>query len=143
MERQKQTNPVTGNYYTEKNFLLGQIVFLAGFKFRLVKCDEYTEKYMEDNAKVFPEASVEALVEKIKKGACNFSSLQEYAIHLMKVLDKNNDGFVDLTEFSNGLQSMNIFVSKQEEHTLLRRFDTNGDGKISMEEFYNTLASNF
>jgi hypothetical protein len=75
MERQKQTNPVTGKYYNEKNFLIGQIVFLAGFKFRLVKCDEYTEKYMEDNATVFPEASVEALVEKIKKGACNFPSL--------------------------------------------------------------------
>jgi Ca2+-binding EF-hand superfamily protein len=38
---------------------------------------------------------------------------------------------------------MNIFVSKQEEHTLLRRFDVNGDGKVSMEEFYNTLAANF
>jgi Ca2+-binding EF-hand superfamily protein len=38
---------------------------------------------------------------------------------------------------------MNIFVSKQEEHTLLRRFDVNGNGKVSMEEFYNTLAANF
>ena len=58
----------------------------------------------------------------------------------MKTLDKNNDGFVDLTEFVTGLASMNIFVTKHEEHTLLRRFDQNGDGKISMEEFYNTLA---
>lgn len=61
----------------------------------------------------------------------------------MKVLDKNNDGFVSLDEFCNGLQSLNIFISKQEAHTLLRRFDINGDGKISMEEFYNTLASYF
>jgi Ca2+-binding EF-hand superfamily protein len=61
----------------------------------------------------------------------------------MKVLDKNNNGFVDLNEFIAGLQSLHIFVSKQEVHTLLRRFESNGDGKISMEEFYNTLAANF
>ena len=60
---------------------------------------------------------------------------------MLKSLDKNNDGFVDSGEFSNGLKCLNIFVSKHEEHSLLRRFDVNGDGKISMEEFYNTLAS--
>lgn len=123
MERKKQTNPVTGKYYTEKDFLIGETVFLAGFKFKLVKADEYTEKYMEDNACVFPAASVESLVEKIKLGSSSHANLQEYAIHLMKVLDKNNDGFVDCTEFVTGLSSMGIFCSKHEEHTLLRRFD--------------------
>lgn len=123
--------------------MIGQIVFLAGFKFRLAKSDEYTEKYMEDNAAVFPEASIEALIEKIKKGANKYPSLQEYAIELMKVLDVNNDGFVDLNEFTNGLEKMQIFTTKHESHALLRKFDTNNDGKISMEEFYNTLSQNF
>ena len=61
----------------------------------------------------------------------------------MKALDKNNDGFVSLTEFSNGLASLGIATSRAENHALLRRFDMNGDGKISMEEFYNTLAASF
>lgn len=75
MHRKKQTNPVTGKYYSEKDFLIGNVVFLVGFKFRLVRADEYTEKYMEDNATTFPAASIESIVDKIKKGALKYSSL--------------------------------------------------------------------
>ena len=37
MERKKQTNPVTGRYYQEKEFVLGEVVYLVGFKFMLAK----------------------------------------------------------------------------------------------------------
>lgn len=35
----------------------------------LVKADEYTEKYMEDNGTQFPEASIDSIVDKIKRGS--------------------------------------------------------------------------
>jgi hypothetical protein len=35
----------------------------------LAKADEYTERYMEDNGDVFPQASIEGIVEKMKKAA--------------------------------------------------------------------------
>jgi len=69
MERKKQTNPTTNRYYCEKDFTLGATVFLVGFKFMLVKADEYTEKYMEDNGTQFPEASIDSIVDKIKRGS--------------------------------------------------------------------------
>ena len=75
MERKKQSNPTTGRYYQEKDFVLGNTVFLVGFKFMLVQADEYTEKYMEDNSHAFPQASMDALIAKIKKGSVNYPSL--------------------------------------------------------------------
>ena len=44
MERKKQTNPVTGKYYTEKEFILGKTVFLVGFKFLLNKTNSNKKK---------------------------------------------------------------------------------------------------
>ena len=35
MEKKKHKNPVTGNYYEEKDFLIGRTIFLGGFKFLL------------------------------------------------------------------------------------------------------------
>jgi len=55
--------------------LIGRTVHLAGFKFLLVSSDEYTEKYMEDNGEVFPEASYKTIIQKIKAPAKDSSSL--------------------------------------------------------------------
>jgi hypothetical protein len=38
---------------------------------------------MEDNPDQFPEASMESIIQKIKKGASAFNSLQEYVISLI------------------------------------------------------------
>lgn len=67
MERKNQVNPVNDKYYAEKDFVIGATVFLAGFKFMLVKADEYTEKYMEDNSDIFKQTSIVNIIEKIKK----------------------------------------------------------------------------
>lgn len=33
LERKKHNNPVTKDYYTEKDFLIGRTIFLGGYKF--------------------------------------------------------------------------------------------------------------
>lgn len=75
MERKKHRNPISTSYYVERDFLLGHTIFLGGFKFQLLKADEYTEKYMEDNPDIFPQASLNTVVAKIKKGGQAFKSL--------------------------------------------------------------------
>lgn len=141
MERKSFKNPVTGSYYEEKDFAIGNTIYLNGFRFQVNDCDEYTHKYMEDNCDVFPQASIDAVLEKIKSGAFSYPSLQDYVIALLKKLDKNGDEVISFDEFKDGLNAMKIFLTDHEVNTMLRVFDHNGDGKISMEEFYNTLAS--
>lgn len=69
MERKKHRSPITQQNYEEKDFLIGRTCYLGGFKFQLISADEYTEKYMEDNPDQFPEAALENIICKIKKGA--------------------------------------------------------------------------
>ncbi len=104
MERKKHKSPITDEYYQERDFLIGRTIFLGGWKFQLMKADEYTEKYMEDNPDQFPEANIDIIINKIKKGAQAYNSLQEYVIALMRKLDRNGDGVIDFAEFTQGLR---------------------------------------
>lgn len=104
MDRKKHKNPVNGEYYQERDFLIGRTIYLGGFKFQLMTPDEYTAKYMEDNPEIFPEANIARVINKIKKGASGYNSLQEYVIELMRQLDKNGDGQISFDEFTSGLR---------------------------------------
>ncbi len=121
--------------------MIGKTIYLNGWRFQIQTSDEYTEKYMEDNVEVFPQSSIDIVMQKIKAGAHAFPSLQEYAIKLLKELDINGDGVICFDEFAIGLKKLEIFLTDQEVHTLVRKFDHNRDGRISLEEFYNTLAA--
>jgi hypothetical protein len=104
MERKKHSNPISNHYYNERDFLLGHTIFLGGFKFQLMKADEYTEKYMEDNPDVFPQSSLNSVIAKIKRGAAGYKSLQDYAVALLGSLDKDGNGVLNFQEFVNGLK---------------------------------------
>ncbi len=140
MERKKHKSPITKDYYQEKDFLIGRTIFLGGYKFQLLKADDYTEKYMEDNFDTFPEADLQAVLRKVKRSAAAFNSLQEYAIQLMKMIDPRGNGFVPIDDFFEGLQRLNIYLTSHEQHLVVRKFDVEKTGHLSMEDFYNQLA---
>jgi len=141
MERKKHNNPVHGSYYAEKDFLIGHTIFLGGFKFQLLKADEYTEKYMEENPDLFPQADISSVVAKVRRASVGHKSLQDFAIALLAKLDKNGNGVLTAADFISSLKSMEIYLTNHEEHTLIRRFDPSGEGLISLEDFYNSLSA--
>ena len=60
---------------------------------------------MEDNPDQFPEACLEKLLNKIKKGHTQYKNLQEYVIALIAFIDKNGDGVISFKEFCDGLKA--------------------------------------
>ncbi len=140
LDRQKHLNPISGKFYCEKDMLIGQLLILRGYRFRIMKVDEYTEKYYEMNPETFKEANIDYVLEKIGKLGIGASSMVEYAKGLMEKMDKNKDGVLSFLEFTEGIKGMGIIITPQEEHTLMRRFDRNEDGKISLREFCSALC---
>ena len=105
MERKKHNHPYNEKQYlNERDFQIGNLIILNGFKFMLVKADEYTLKYMEDNPETFPGASVHAIANRIRRGHTKFPSIKEYAEYLMETIDSNKDGFISPEELKMRLE---------------------------------------
>jgi hypothetical protein len=47
MERQQHKNPYTKSYYAEREFVVGNTIYLKTYIFRLLEMDEYTRNYMK------------------------------------------------------------------------------------------------
>ena len=71
----------------------------------MVRADEYTLKYMEDNPGVFPGASVHAIADRLRGGHTRYSSIEEYAQDLMEKVDSNKDGFISPEELKARLEA--------------------------------------
>mgnify|MGYP001559644968 FL=1 len=100
MERKKHKNLTTGQYYQQKEFMIGKTIYLNSYWFQIVEGDEYTEKYMEDNPEIFPQSNAIYVLNKIKEGASWFANVNEFAIQLVWALDKNGDGQVSMDEMN-------------------------------------------
>lgn len=94
---------------------------------------------MEDNPEIFPFANLTYIMNKIKEGSVAFPSVNDYAVHLVKLMDWNGDGSVSIDEFKAFLEHNNVYLTDHELHSLAWNFDHDHNGKISIEEFFNAL----
>ena len=65
-ERKKHKNPITNQYYVEKDFQIGEIIHLGVNKFQLMRADEFTHSYMKQRPNVFKEADISHIIMKLR-----------------------------------------------------------------------------
>lgn len=141
LEKSRQKNQHTGKYYEEKDMTVGNIIYLNKFTFRLLECDDYTKKYMRDNAEIFGESDCSGVIEKIKIGQSKYNSVEAYLVDVLRVIDPNNKSFVSSDEILEGLKYFGINLTTQELVTLCENLDRDKNtGKYSMEDLYNLIV---
>jgi len=142
MERKKHKNPYTNKYYTETDFKYGSAIYLSKYIFRLLECDAYTQKYMKDNPEMFVDSDVIAVIDRIRKAAMSYNSLEEFGVELLAKLDPKGSGYASKNSIHNGLKEFNIFLSSQEIVTLNDTLRHDDIGNLSMEDLYNLVIQN-
>jgi EF-hand domain-containing protein 1 len=98
MERQKHKNPYSNKYYAEKDFVVGNTIYINKYIFKLLECDEYTKKYMKDNPENFRDSDVNNVVERIRLAGLKYNSREEFVIDILKTLDPSGNNFVSREE---------------------------------------------
>lgn len=77
---------------------------------------------------------------KIANGADDVNNMRQYSKQLIKKFDRDNDGYISVSELTQGLRTMGIYLTNEERDALMSKLDTNRDGNISDVEIYNVLS---
>ena len=142
LERKRIKNPYTNKYYTEKDFKVGNLIYVNTYIFKLIKSDEYTRKYMESNSDIFIDSNIQNILSRIKIGSkSNFEDYNDFLVHLLHVIDPKGINFASKEEIENGFKTFKIYLSEQEIETILNKLRNTGN-KYSMEDLYNCLSYN-
>ena len=104
IERNKVKNPYSNKYYTEKDFVVGNTIYVNKYIFKLLECDEYTKKYMIDNPEIFKDSDVIAVVGRIKYAGSKEQNIEDYTVKLLKTIDPNSKHWVSKEEIIEGFK---------------------------------------
>ena len=140
MEKARKKNPYTNRYYCEKDLMVGNTIYLNKYTFRLLECDEYTKKYMRDNAEIFRDSDASEVIERIRTAGLKFESMEKYLIEILKVIDQTGKGFVSKEDIMEGFKKFNLYLSTQELITLTDELKKDSNGNYSMEDLYNLIV---
>ena len=120
--------------------MVGNTIYLNKYTFRLLECDEYTKKYMRDNAEIFRDSDASEVIERIRTAGLKFESMEKYLIEILKVIDQTGKGFVSKEDIMEGFKKFNLYLSTQELITLTDELKKDSNGNYSMEDLYNLIV---
>ena len=89
---------------------------------------------------MFPEADITFVIEKLKKMATNYPTLDNFLVDLLKKMDKNQNGCIEFEELIVGLQELGFTCNYQEAYTLMRYFDTDENWQLNLKELFEGLG---
>jgi hypothetical protein len=67
LDRRKHKDPKTGEYYSEKDLQIGNVLTLNNQRFQLLKADQFTEKYMDERPLLFPHVDLAFVMDKLRQ----------------------------------------------------------------------------
>ena len=140
LERKKMKNPYTNRYYSEKDLMVGKTIYLNKYTFRLLECDEYTKKYMRDNAEIFRDSDCSEVIARIRTAGNVFDNMDNYLVAILKGLDPENKGFISSDEICEGFKKFNLYLTTQELISLTDYLKKDENGNYSMEDLYNLIV---
>lgn len=94
MERKKMKNPFTGRFYAQRDFGVGNSIYVNKHIFKLIECDDYTTKYIRDNPEFFKDSELVTIIDKIRLAGLRYANFEEYAVEILKKLDPDCKHFV-------------------------------------------------
>ena len=70
--------------------MVGNTIYLNQYTFRLLECDEYTKKYMRDNAEIFRDSDPTEVIERIRTAGIKYESMEKYLIEIKSLTIGHN-----------------------------------------------------
>jgi hypothetical protein len=104
MERNRHKNPYTNKFYSEKDFAVGNTIYINKYTFRLHECDDFTKKYMRDNYEKFRDSDLTTVMDRIKQGSLKFKNYEEYLIEILKTIDPYSRNFASKEDIIEGFK---------------------------------------
>ena len=138
IEKQRIKNPYTNLYYTEKDFVPGNVVYVNKFIFKLIESDEYTRKYMRDNPEVFRDSDINNIVNNKIKGRVQEENYDDFLVKMLAVIDPHGSNYASADDIQKGFIKMGIILSDMEVMTLIGNLRREGN-VYSMEDLFNLI----